>query len=100
VTATVPKLESIDIASHEQYEQGIPHEKFALLRAHDPVHWHPWDWDGGGFWALTTLEDVVRVSRDPVTFSSARGHIYLWDLEQDALEARRSLLETDPRTTS
>ena len=96
MTDTLTDLAGIDIASPEQYQQGFPHEKFALLRRHDPVHWHPWDWEGGGFWAITTLEDVVRVSRDPATFSSARGHIYLWDLEEDALEARRSMLETDP----
>jgi cytochrome P450 len=88
-------LASIDIASQELYERGVPHEQFRLLREHDPVHWHPWDWSGGGFWALTKHADVARVSKDPETFSSAVGHIYLWDLEPDALEARRSLIETD-----
>lgn len=89
-------LAGIDIASQELYEQGVPHEGFAYLRAHDPVHWHPWPWSGGGFWALTKLADVATVSKDPETFSSADGHIYLWELEPDALEARRSLIETDP----
>jgi len=88
-------LESIDIASQELYLTGVPHEGFALLRREDPVHWHPWDWAGGGFWAITKHADVVAVSKDPETFSSAEGHIYLWDLEPDALEARRSLIETD-----
>ena len=86
---------SIDIASQEIYEGGVPHDGFRFLREHDPVHWHPWDWAGGGFWALTKHADVVKVSKDPDTFSSAAGHIYLWDLEPDALEARRSLIETD-----
>lgn len=88
-------LASIDVASQELYERGVPHEEFRLLRDHDPVHWHPWDWRGGGFWALTKHADVTQVSKDPETFSSASGHIYLWDLEPDALEARRSLIETD-----
>lgn len=88
-------LASIDVASQELYERGVPHEEFRLLREHDPVHWHPWDWRGGGFWALTKHADVTQVSKDPETFSSASGHIYLWDLEPDALEARRSLIETD-----
>jgi cytochrome P450 len=88
-------LASIDVASQELYERGVPHEEFRLLREHDPVHWHPWDWRGGGFWALTKHADVTQVSKDPETFSSAAGHIYLWDLEPDALEARRSLIETD-----
>jgi cholest-4-en-3-one 26-monooxygenase len=90
------ELASIDVASQELYEQGVPHEAFRFLREHDPVHWHPWDWQGGGFWALTKHADVVAVSKDSATFSSAAGHIYLWDLEPDALEARRSLIETDP----
>ena len=88
-------LASIDVASQELYERGVPHEEFRLLREHDPVHWHPWDWRGGGFWALTKHADVAQVSKDPETFSSAAGHIYLWDLQPDALEARRSLIETD-----
>lgn len=96
MTALGEELAGVDIASARAYEHGIPHERFALLRRRDPVHWHPWAWRGGGFWAVTRHEDVVAVSRDPVTFSSARGHIYLWDLEEDALEARRSIIETDP----
>jgi cholest-4-en-3-one 26-monooxygenase len=94
------ELESIDIASQEVWERGVPHEEFRLLRAHDPVHWHPWPWRGGGFWALTKHADVVAVSKDWETFSSAEGHIYLWELEPDALEVRRSLIETDPPSHS
>lgn len=95
MSVTPADLESVDIASQELYQTGVPHESFALLRREDPVHWHPWDWAGGGFWALTKHADVVSVSKDAETFSSAAGHIYLWDLEPDALEVRRSLIETD-----
>ena len=73
----------------------MPHERFRLLREHDPVHWHPWSWSGGGFWAITKYADVVAVSKDSETFSSAKGHIYLWELDDEALEVRRSLIETD-----
>jgi cytochrome P450 len=89
-------LSSIDIASPEVYEHGVPHERFGLLRERDPVHWHPWSWSGGGFWAITKYDDVVAISKDWETFSSAKGHIYLWELDDEALEARRSLIETDP----
>jgi cytochrome P450 len=89
-------LASIDIASPEVYERGIPHAEFRLLREREPVHWHPWSWTGGGFWAITKYYDVHRVAKDPDTFSSAKGHIYLWELDDEALEARRSLIETDP----
>jgi cytochrome P450 len=90
-----PDLRLVDIASHDLYEVGVPHERFRVLRERDPVHWHPWDWPPGGFWAVTKHADVVAVSRDLETFSSAQG-INMWHLEPDALEARRSLLETDP----
>ncbi len=96
MTHALDTLASLDIASPELYEEGVPHERFALLRSTDPVHWHPWPGKGDGFWALTTHADVVAVSRDTATFSSAAEHIYLWDLEPDALEARRSIIETDP----
>ena len=87
-------LSAIDIAGPEVYEQGIPHESFALLRAHAPVHWHPWKWSGGGFWAVTTREDLTTVTRDWQTYTSEQ-HVNLWELTQEAQEARRSLIETD-----
>jgi cytochrome P450 len=93
--ATRTELDAIDIASHELYEAGVPHESFRLLRELRPVYWHPWDWRHGGFWAVTKHADVVAVSKDLETYSSAEG-INLWDLEPGALEARRSILETDP----
>lgn len=96
MTVAERDLAGIDIASPEVYERGIPHEAFRLLREHDPVHWHPWSWSGGGFWAITKYADVHAVAKDPETFSSAKGHIYLWELDDEALEARRSLIETDP----
>src|SRR5438552_4137786 len=40
--------------------------------------------------------DLDRVMNDPATFSSARGGIILEEMEPDALEARRSMMETDP----
>lgn len=89
-------LSGNDIASPEVYERGVPHEAFRVLREHDPVHWHPWPWSGGGFWAITKYDDVVAVAKDWQTFSSAKGHIYLWELDDEALEARRSMIETDP----
>jgi cytochrome P450 len=94
--AVVQDLSNVDIASPEVYERGVPHEAFKLLREHDPVHWHPWPWTGGGFWALTKYEDVVSTAKDWATFSSAKGHIYLWELDDEALEVRRSMIETDP----
>ena len=88
MTITVPNITDPQI-----YLQGIPHERFATLRAIDGLAWHPYADDG--FWAVTRHADVRTVSRAPELFSSAIGHTNLWDLEADALEARRSLIDTD-----
>jgi cytochrome P450 len=95
VSTERPELDAIDIASHDLYEVAVPHDGFRRLRAEDPVHWHPWDWRHGGFWAVTKHADVVAVSKDLDTYISGEG-INLWELDPDAREARRSILETDP----
>jgi cholest-4-en-3-one 26-monooxygenase len=49
-----------------------------------------------GFWSVTRHEDLVTVSRDTETFSSAAGHIQIYDIDEDALEARASMIDLDP----
>jgi cholest-4-en-3-one 26-monooxygenase len=87
---------SVNIADPAAYERGLPHAEFRLLRDRSPVHWHPWPDRSNGFWAITRHSDIVAISRDPTTYSSAAEHVLLVDLDPDALEARRSLIETDP----
>lgn len=82
-----------DVVDPALYLSGIPEDRFAELRAMPGVAWHPYD--DGGFWAVTRHADIREVSRDSETYSSAIGHTNLWDLEADALEARRSLIDTD-----
>ncbi len=82
-----------EIADPRLYLDGIPHERFAEIRAMPGLGWHPYG--DSGFWAVTRHADVREVSRHPAVFSSAIGHTNLWDLEADALEARRSLIDTD-----
>jgi cytochrome P450 len=96
MTVVQDDLANVDVASPRVYAEGVPHETFAALRAHDPVHWHPWPGTRDGFWLLTKHADVVAVGKDPDTFSSQVGHIALEDREPDALAARQSLIETDP----
>ena len=84
----------IDIADANRYATGIPWDDFATLRQRPGLHWN--SYGDGGFWAVTRHDDVCEVSRHPERFSSAIGHVNLWDLEADALEARRSILEHDP----
>ena len=65
-TAAVDDLASLDIASPEVYEQGVPHEAFRLLRERDPVHWHPWHWSGaasGRSRSTTTSSRLRRTTR-------------------------------------
>jgi len=82
-----------NVTDSDLYLHGIPHERFTELRARPGVAWHPYN--ASGFWAVTRHADVKEVSKNPEIFSSALGHTNLWDLEADALEARRSLIDTD-----
>jgi cytochrome P450 len=82
-----------DITSHDTYLAGVPHDTFAYLRAHDPVHWTE-EVGGRGFWSLTTYDDVLFASRNTEIFSSRQG-IRLEDMDQEETEARRTLMEMD-----
>jgi cytochrome P450 len=54
------------------FARGVPHEILTRLRAESPVVRHL-ERGGPGFWCITRHADVVRISKDPETFSSARG---------------------------
>ena len=86
-------MTTIDIATPSLYLDGIPHEGFTRIRETEGLVWHPYG--ESGFWAVTRHADVREVSRNPEVFSSAIGHTNLWDLEADALEIRRSLIDSD-----
>lgn len=59
----------IDLLNPQTFAAGQPHDQFAWLREHQPVHWH--DEPGGpGFWAVTRFDDVWTVDRDFQAFSS------------------------------
>lgn len=92
-------LPHLDILSHDVYEAGVPHAAYDEFRRTAPVAWvnetdkgH----HGRGFWSLTRHEDVVAVHKDWRTFSSEVDGTEIEELEPDALEARRTMLETDP----
>ena len=84
----------LEVTAPSLYLDGIPHDRFAAMRAAPGLAWHPYE--DSGFWAVTRHRDVQAASRHPEVFSSELGHTNLWDLEADALEARRSLIDTDP----
>jgi cholest-4-en-3-one 26-monooxygenase len=85
----------IDLVDQDRYAtDGPPHDQFAWLREHDPVHWHE---DDPPFWAVTRYEDVVYVSRHSDLFSSARRLALFNEMpeEQRALQ-RLMMLNQDP----
>ncbi len=71
-------LESVLVGERELWQDGPPHELFKELRGKCPVHWtsqiteYPSE---GGYWSVTTAEDVHVVSRDFRTYSSELGGI-------------------------
>jgi cytochrome P450 family 142 subfamily A polypeptide 1 len=46
-----------------------PHRHFAWMREHAPVHWD----EAGQVWGVARYDDVLRVSKDPLTFCSRHG---------------------------
>jgi cholest-4-en-3-one 26-monooxygenase len=89
------KLDEIDLLA-DTWEREVPHEMFATLRRHDPVHWHP-EPDGEGFWAITKHADVLAISRDNDTFSSELGGTFIDTQTDEALsKIRLSILNMDP----
>jgi cytochrome P450 len=85
---------AVDLTDPQLYTDGLPHAVFARLRREDPIHRHPYP--GGDFWAVTRYADLVTVTRDWRTYSSAHRMVNLWDLSEPAMAARRSIIETDP----
>src|SRR4029077_12496629 len=80
---------------NDAFRDRVPHEVFTLLRNESPVHWYDWE-HGKGFWCITRYDDIVTVLKDWRTFSSETGATALEDLDADQIEARKSMLDTDP----
>jgi cholest-4-en-3-one 26-monooxygenase len=92
-TPTTP----IDLNDAATFSAGIPHGRFAEMRANPGLTWSPAGGDDAtGFWAVTRHDDLVTVSRDTDTYSSAVGHIQIYDIDPDALAARASMIDLDP----
>lgn len=94
-----------DIAHPATYARAVPHAEFERRRREEPVGWVPepalWRHSsagriqqrGSGFWAVTTHEAVMEVSRQPEVFSSARRGAFLHDPRTPAdLDFMRQLL--------
>jgi cytochrome P450 len=97
MTTTTPGLDLSDLSL---WEDGPPHELFAMLRREHPVHWSPLDGFPGerGFWSISRYADIAAVGRDHTGFSSEQGGVLavdqLWELPgmPTSLELMRNML--------
>ncbi len=94
-TAPTFELSQIDLTDPDVFAERVPWDWFAYLRREHPVFWHPEESPNRGFWSVMRYRDVDRVMNEPATFCSGYG-ITFEEMEPDALEARRSMMETDP----
>ncbi len=89
-------LGDIDLANPDSYVERVPFEWFDRLREERPVSWHEEPAPNAGFWAVTRYDDLTAVHMDWETFSSELGAVALEELDEEQLEVRKSMLETDP----
>ncbi|WAZ24855.1 cytochrome P450 [Streptomyces cinnabarinus] len=91
-----------DVFDPRQYATGVPYASYRVLRDHHPVAWQDepevLGWPAGpGFWAVTRHADVVRVLKDPLTYSSHLGATQIRDPDPADLPfIRRMMLNQDP----
>ncbi|MER6677985.1 cytochrome P450 [Streptomyces sp. NPDC000983] len=91
-----------DVFDPRRYAAGVPHAAYRVLRDHHPVAWQEepevLGWPAGpGFWAVTRHADVVRVLKDPLTYSSQLGATQIRDPDPADLPfIRRMMLNQDP----
>ncbi|MFK4065622.1 cytochrome P450 [Streptomyces sp. NPDC029674] len=91
-----------DVFDPRLYAEGVPHDRYRVLRDHHPVARQEepavLGWPAGpGFWAVTRHADVVRVLKDPATYSSWLGATQIRDPAPDDLPfIRRMMLNQDP----
>lgn len=86
-------LSEVDLADIDGFADLRGFAQLDTLRAEDPVHWNP-EPGGPGFWAVTKYADIWEVDKDSDTFTSEK-FVNLEDVDDDLMEFRRSILETD-----
>jgi cytochrome P450 len=87
------KLEDIDLMDRKMFAYGDPREAFRVLREQAPVYWHERKADQG-FWCITKYSDALKIYRDTVLFTSAKGSML--DFERRAQHLQEAILWTDP----
>jgi methyl-branched lipid omega-hydroxylase len=69
-------LSKVDLTDLSYFKDGPPYEIFAQMRAQPGPHWNALRGSEPGFWSFTRFADIAAISRDPHTFSSARGGVF------------------------
>lgn len=96
MTTTSGTPDPVTLHDPDVYVDAVPHRFFRWLRAAEPVYWQPEE-DGSGYWAVTRHADVIAVSRDSETFSSAVGTSQLQDFDEETRQKQAAmLLNLDP----
>src|SRR5919106_156554 len=87
---------AVDVTSPDLYATGPPHELLAELRRTEPVVWQDYE-PHAGFWAVLRHADVIKVARDPATYSATEGGVVVEDLPEEQLAMLRDMLRAmDP----
>lgn len=93
--ATVFGDRHLDLTDPDVFRAGVPHATFQRLRDDEPVSWTPEGDGGAGFWSITRYADIIALNKDFRSVSSAQG-IRLEEMDDEELEARRTMMELDP----
>ena len=88
------RLEDVDLTNLDYFAANQGYPMFDVLREKAPVFWNPEPAPNHGFWAITRHADIQAVDRDAETFTSEQ-FVNLEEVDDDLMEIRRSLLETD-----
>ncbi len=96
----VSDIQVDDIIGPDRYAaRGYPFEEWAVLRRDAPLHWFDFG-ERPGFWAVTTREDVVWISKQPERFIIAPRQAIFADspgqADRPASRPFRNLLNMDP----
>ena len=88
---------AIDLWSLETYDNGIPHDVFTYLRHEAPIYRHPDPLVPEGHWAVTRLEDIVFISRNPEIFSSHERTTMIDEMpDEQVAQQQMMMLNMDP----
>ena len=75
-------LATLDITDPELWRRELYWDRFARMRAEDPVHYCP-DSFSGPYWSVTRYDDIMTVDTNPKVFSSdiSNGGIVVFDAD-------------------